>query len=439
MRILKFVYLLIILSIFSCGKETNRTAYAKIDPDHIKWNSAIATAANSWVVDSPVETDKMITQKGIDFWENPDSKIRTYFRLGNAGEIHIGVRAKVDHGESAIKLIFNGTSKKITLKNTEFKDLYVGTYKVDTPGYYFVELQGVEKNDKEFADITEVLISGKASEGESHFVNEDIYWGRRGPSVHLGYEIPKEAKNVVWFYNEMMIEKGQDVVGSYFMANGFGEGYFGIQVNSETERTVLFSVWSPFKTDDPKSIPNDQKITLLKKGKEVLTAEFGNEGSGGQSRYLYNWKAGNKYKFLVKAIPSKNNSTDYTAYFYAPETGKWKLIAGFRRPKTSTYLTKLHSFLENFIPSMGDKVREVKYTNQWVCDSEGKWFELTKARFTADATARKGARLDYAGGSKGDSFYLKNDGFFSNNTKINSFFSRKAGNKPPEVNLSDLP
>ena len=60
------------------------------------------------------------------------------------------------------------------------------------------------------------------------------------------------------------------------MANGFGEGYYGIQVNSDTERRILFSIWSPFKTDDPNSIPDDQKIKLLKKGKGVTSGEFGN-------------------------------------------------------------------------------------------------------------------------------------------------------------------
>jgi len=257
-------------------------------------------------------------------------------------------------------------------------------------------------------------------------VKEDIYWGRRGPSVHLNYKIPEEADDVVWFYNEMTIEKGQDVIGSYFMANGFGEGYFGIQVNSDTLRTVLFSVWSPFKTDDPKSIPDDQKIILLKKGKNVLTAEFGNEGSGGQSRYLYNWKAGNTYKFLTKVSPSKNNSTDYTAYFYAPETGKWKLIASFRRPKTSTYYTRPHSFLENFIPETGDLSRKVMYGNQWVYDKKGKWHELTEAKFTADATARKDSRLDYTGGTSDDRFYLKNCGFFNERTEIGTILKRES-------------
>jgi len=437
MKILKRFVLLILLSVSSCGqKETNNS---KIDMTKLKWNLSVATSANSWVFDSPSETNKMITKSGIDFWTNPESKIRTYFRVENTGDISIGVRAKVENGESTIKLFFNGKSKKFVLNNNVFEDKYIATFNVDTPGYYFIELQGVKKKSDEFAEVTKVLISGKASEGKSYFVKEDVYWGRRGPSVHLNYEIPKEANNVVWFYNEMTIEKSQDVIGSYFMANGFAEGYFGIQVNSENERTVLFSVWSPFKTDDPKSIPKDQKIVLLKKGKDVITAEFGNEGSGGQSRFLYNWIAGNKYKFLVKANPSKNKSTDYTAYFYAPEIGKWKLIASFRRPKTATYIVRPHSFLENFIPSMGNVEREVNFSNQWVCDSKGKWFELTRAKFTADATARKESRLDYAGGSKGDSFFLKNCGFFSFNSKINSFYNRNQSNGSPKIDFLNLP
>ena len=73
----------------------------------------------------------------------------------------------------------------------------------------------------------------------------------------------------------MAVLKGSDLLGSYFMANGFAEGYFGIQVNSETERIILFSLWSPFKTDDPTSIPEDQKIKLLKKGDDVISNDFG--------------------------------------------------------------------------------------------------------------------------------------------------------------------
>ena len=51
-----------------------------------------------------------------------------------------------------------------------------------------------------------------------------------------------------------------------------------MKVNSSTERRVLFSIWSPHQTDDPKTIPHDEKIKLLKKGNKVHT---------GKQKYLF--------------------------------------------------------------------------------------------------------------------------------------------------------
>ena len=46
-------------------------------------------------------------------------------------------------------------------------------------------------------------------------------------------------------YSEVTVPKGQDTIGSFFMANGFGEGYFGFQVNSSSRTTgVVFSLES---------------------------------------------------------------------------------------------------------------------------------------------------------------------------------------------------
>jgi len=67
---------------------------------------------------------------------------------------------------------------------------------------------------------------------------------------------------------------------------------------------------------------------------------------------------------LLKGQPAGNNSTDYTAYFYAPEIGDWELIASFNRPKTDTYLKRPHSFLENFHTETGNQTRKGLYTNQ---------------------------------------------------------------------------
>ena len=341
-----------------------------------------------------------------------------------------------------ISISYNGTSTEVNIYGPIEKQYFAGEWNIPDSGYARFIIAGINKAGKTFANISNLHFSGSAIDANTAFVKNNegnfFHWGRRGPSVHLNYT-PPEGSDVEWFYNEVTVPEGEDVIGSYFMANGFGEGYFGIQVNSPTERRVLFSVWSPFKTDDPKSIPDNQKIKLLKKGEEVHSGEFGNEGSGGQSYLRYNWKAGSTYKFLLHAQPDNKGHTTFTAWFYAPEESQWKLMASFLRPATSTYLKHLYSFLENFIPEQGDKERKVLFNNQWVRDKNGKWTELNKAKFTADNTARQGYRLDYAGGVKEGSFYLRNCGFFNDRTPINTLFERPLTNRQPEIDLEGLP
>lgn len=419
------------------GILINCNLYGEQMTEKPEYSVTVGVFGNSWLAGNPIDSDEIITKNGIENWSKPESIIRTYFRVEKTGTINLAIKARVNAGKSVLKVSFGGQSKEIALKNTESQVVDLGSFQVESSGYKFVEFKGIQKTTSEFAQITDVLIGGEVTGGNIYFVKEDFYWGRRGPSVHLNYEIPADAGNIRWFYNEMTIPEGNDVWGSYFMANGFGEGYFGIQVNSPTERRILFSVWSPFKTNDPKSIPDDQKIKLLKKGNDVYAGEFGNEGSGGQSYRKYMWQAGVTYRFLLKGEPSENNSTDYSAYFYAPEIGKWELIASFRRPQTNTNLKRLHSFLENFIPEMGVVSRQVIYSNQWVCNTDGKWTELKRTKFTADATARKESRLDYAGGTSNHCFFLKNCGFFSNRVSFDTYFERPSAGSKPEIELPE--
>lgn len=124
--------------------------------------------------------------------------------------------------------------------------------------------------------------------------------------------------------------------------------------------------------------------------------------------------------------------------FYDPIAAKWLFIASFRRPSTSTYVARPHSFLENFIPDAGQYERKARYSNQWLRDTQGQWHALNKAIFSYDATAAKQARMDYQGGSEGSGFYLRNTGFFTGPTKLHSEFERPVS-QAPEINLSALP
>lgn len=397
----------------------------------------ILAKGNSWVTNDASANNQIITPQGIRNWNNQETVIKTYFKTEQNGELHLGLRLDAVDAGTKIKVGVGETIKDITIETSGKQDVSLGQFQIAKPGYQTIEITGLTITGNSYADIDAFLISGPATKGKVYFIKDDFYFGRRGPSVHLTYDMPQN-KEVEYFYNEINVPEGEDVIGSYFMANGFMDGYFGIQVNSETERRILFSVWSPFDTQDPKDIPEDQKILLLGKGEGVYSGEFGNEGSGGQSFKVFPWKAATTYKFLLKGVPAENNSTDYTAYFYTPEQDEWLLIASFRRPKGSRYLKNLYSFLENFDTKTGYIPREANYNNQWVYTTDKEWIELTQVKFTADATARKESRMDYAGGAKENEFFMKNCGFFDDMTPIDTQFTRTPNGVAPTIDLDQL-
>lgn len=411
--------------IFSCKK---------IIKPKFPLNIKIPTAGNTWIKKQDSLTlNTTITKNGVKNWSK--NTLRTYFYIHKPTEISLGFNAKKITNNSKLNISFNGEEKQVlSLKKTDSSKIFINNYKIIKAGYYYLDIENINQNNS--LNIDAILI-GSTDEKNIDFSRDDFYWSHRGPSTHLNYQIPDKIKKVQYYYSEINVPKENDVVGTFYMANGFQYGYFGIQVNSEVERRILFSVWSPYKTDDPTSIPKEFRIQLLKKGKGVTTGKFGNEGSGGQSFKVFNWKPDLNYKFLLKAVPFKDNTTNFTAYFYDPEVKKWNLIASFKRPKTQEYLKRFHSFLECFIPKQGTIERKAFYKNQWVYNKEG-WHEINSFKFSADNTARKKNRLDYAGGVNNDAFYLKGFGFFNENSKIGAVFTKDKTNKPPQIDFNKL-
>ncbi|WP_295649319.1 DUF3472 domain-containing protein [uncultured Mucilaginibacter sp.] len=388
----------------------------------------------------------VIGDKGLSGWSAKGDTLSVYVYLQAAGSLDISVRLLVPDGQSKLMLI---AGKQRFIKTVRGKDTTVvnfGKIAVVQPGYRRLKLVGLFKTGTVFADVSDFVLSGTALlKGAAYVKNNEgnyYYWGHRGPSVHLSYKVPAGTTGKVeWFYNEVTVKPGDDVIGSYFMADGFSVGYFGMQVNSATERRLLFSVWSPFSTDDKNKVPDSLKIKMLTKGALVHSGEFGGEGSGGQSYLVYPWKAGKTYCFLMHAEPdAATRTTIFTAYFKEKAESAWQPMASFRRPQTVTYLKGLHSFLENFEPEMGNVTRKVFFGNEWMVDDSGKWFPVTDAVFTGDATANINYRKDYSGGVKGNLFYLRNCGFFDDFTKLKTNLTRQSGSeKHPDIEWKLLP
>lgn len=387
----------------------------------------VPMGGNAFVTTLASGGSETVTSTKLANWTNANSIFSSYFRIGNTGTLTVKVKASVPSGTSVLKITVNGTVFNVTATGSAYTTYNVGTVNITTPGYVTVKFQGLSKTGSYFADVTDLVISGTSVASNVFYANDpaNFYWSRRGPSVHLNYT----GASGEWFYNEITVPAGEDKIGSYFMANGFSGGYFGMQVKSPTERWILFSVWNP----------SNGTTTWTRKGPGVVATTFTGEGEGGQSYLVYNWVAGNTYRFLTQGKPDGLGNTIFSSWFYAPEVGAWKFMVTWKRPNTTTYLTGLNSFLENFSDVNGYLGRQAQYGNQWVRSTAGVWTEVTTANYTVDATGANQQRLDYAGGLSSGKFYLKMGGFFANYVNANQSFTRTATGIPPTVNLNTLP
>ena len=381
------------------------------------------------------EVGRIGTHKDLLAWEDSAEVYSIFFRVDRPATLDLSLTARAPKDSSSMSLRYGKQSFKVILKGDKSKEHRVGQIHVPKAGYCRIDLKGMPKNGKISAELKDLIVVSATEGLQLDFVKTDdgqmFYWGRRGPSVHLSYELPRDLR-IEYAYSEITVPLGQDPIGSYFMANGFAEGYFGIQVNSEKERRILFSVWSPFQTDNPKDIPPDQRIVPLDHGTDVKLGEFGNEGSGGQSYLIYPWRSDTTYKFLTQVKPDGQGNTVYASWFGEADSDAWRLVARFRRPKTNTSLVGFHSFLENFDPTRGHLERLGQHGNIWVRDTEERWHESTIANFSVDPTGKERHRLDYAGGADGGKFFLRNGGFFDESIAPGSAFQRTstAGQMP---------
>lgn len=402
----------------------------------------IPMGGNAYLTSSAEGSQDRINRRGALRWQDETSGFSAYFHVDRPTALEVSLLTVAVEQPATLAITINGQEFTKELAAGPETTTPVGRIELKAAGYVRVDLKGVKKAGEFFPEVQSLQVTPSEAEAKFSYVRNndgnDFYWGRRGPSVHLGFQTPKDQP-LEYFYSEITVPKGQDPIGSYFMANGFAEGYFGFQVNSDVERRVLFSVWSPFNTDNPKDIPADQRIGMLKKGEGVHTGEFGNEGSGGQSFLNFPWKTGETYRFLNRARPDGKGATDYTAWFFAPEENRWRLIASFKRPQTNTTLRGIHSFLENFSDRNGWIERGAFYGNQWARTVDGQWIELTDAHFSGDAIANKGARVDYAGGVKDGRFFMRNGGYALETVPLRSRFKRpESPSGPPKIDFAAL-
>lgn len=366
---------------------------------------------------------------GVTRWTDPALKVLWFGQFKQPGELKAAVALRLPQGsESRLRLTVAGQSREAKVTGagdatTVTADF--GSFSINSAGYQQFALESLNPAGSPNGDIASLLLEGPALAG-AHF---NLKERRNAASVHLNYPIPTDSK-IDWFYNEATA--AADPVHTFYMACGFNRGYFGMQVNSPTERRIIFSVWdSGAEAVDRKKVGAADRVQLIAKGEGVDAGDFGNEGTGGHSHLVYPWKTGQPQRFLLGAKPVDATHTIYAGYWFHPEKKEWMLIAAMKAPKDGGLLKHLHSFSENFVGTNAYLQRKALYGNQWIHLAGGDWQELTTASFSHDATGRAD-RFDRFMGVEDGRFFLAHGGFVEGFTPFGQKFTRPATGKLPE-------
>ena len=376
-----------------------------------------------------------VSSEGISRWTDPAVKVSWFGRFAEIGEVGCEVELKLPTNQVAhLRLSVGAFSKEGEVRGEGDRPVIIDFGKLPVPaaGFQQFTLQSLSTNRQPIGDIKALLLSGHPT-NRAHF---NLKPRRNAASVHLAYPLGT-GTNVSAFYCEMT--GLEDPIHSYYMACGWHRGYFGMQVNSPTERRIIFSVWDSGNEEVSRSkVGESNRVTLVAKGEGVNSGDFGNEGTGGHSHLKYAWKTGERQQFLVTATPTNTTHTVFAGYYFHPERREWMLVSSWNAPKDGGWLKGLYSFSENFVGSNGHLVRKARYGNQWIRTDTGRWIELTSARFSHDGTGKQD-RLDRFMAVEHGEFILSHGGFLPGFTKAGDRFERPARGEPPFIPALALP
>ena len=385
-------------------------------------------------LDPDVNGANVSGKSGLTGWKNPNLKVLWFGDIKTPGAVDAAVALRLPaDAVSKLRLTVAGQAHEAEVKGagTNLVTARFGKFDIKEPGYQKFALESLNESGQPFGDLDGLVLDG-VNTNTAHF---NLQPRRNAASVHLAYPSPK-GTNVAAFYCEMT--GVEDPVATYYMACGWHRGYFGMQVNSKTERRIIFSVWdSGGEAVDRNKVADTNRVTLIAKGERVSSGDFGNEGTGGHSHLVYPWKTGEKQRFLVTAQPTNGTFTVYSGYWFHPDQKKWMLISSWRAPKDGSWLRGLYSFSENFGGSNGHLQRKALYGNQWIRTDRGDWLEVTTASFSHDRTG-KSDRLDRFMGVEHGEFFLSQGGFVPGFTKFGEPFTRPASGQPPAIQLPPL-
>ena len=386
-------------------------------------------------------------QKDITSWTSPDINVCWYLNFTH-GKYSLHIVSNIEIGNVSKFLIsLTGIDnpdlrieKEVSMKGISEFVLYPNILDVIIPvnGFYKLEIKPVRKTGDTFMSIRSLVLRSDDNDPEKsvRYANWLL-----SPSVYLSY-INEGNKEYDWLYTRILVPHNMDPVYSFYQGIGFYRGYLGIQVNSETERRVLFSIWdSSEEALDRSKVKKEDRVELVAKGDGVTAQGFENQGTGGQSFAKYPWVTDIPVDLLANVKRLKGNKLLFTAWFRQKQQGdnKWHFIASWKAPKDNRYFKWMYSFVMNFSETTGQYRRECYFLNaSGRIAGSNEWDAMTKATIH-QTDGGDDSRSDCGGGVDKiypEGIYLWSGGYTKSDTTENEVV-REVLNLP-KINIDSL-
>jgi hypothetical protein len=387
--------------------------------------------------------------------ELPDRRGLVYFKFNNSGKAKFELLIQNGHKNRKIKVDFNGLENEV--------DVPV------TAGYQWVTvLEGSAQGKTDYSCLTirnltdwciyvktlRITADEKVIEGVSYSKTER---DRLAPYLSLVYLGSQDSYGKEYIYNEITVFDGSDVHGTYFATLGWtaggisrtSSGYSGLisendraldGLRNDDDNALMYAVWNTeHRSDDD----IEYKALPYKLSPEATPTRFWWEDYGVRVWGAnMDWKTEKTYCLLLNAQVSTatkgstetaTDTTFYTLYWKEKGEKTWRFHGTVMSPRNGTYLYSFHSFLENSSSGTGNRLRMVRYANQWAKPVDGEWTEILSAKADHDSRfginrADRGIRVDgngyilWSGG-----YSLPSEGQFNGVT----YFREPTGGDPP--------
>jgi hypothetical protein len=250
-----------------------RTVSARLMPLAIglgtAWAAELQVPAFTAYTLPDTDSPRISERGGVRGWTDPANSVHWYGRLNQPGTLQAKLRLKLPEGaESKLRLTVAGGFREVTVRGASGPEPVTadfGAFTIERPGYQDFHLGSLNPKGQDAGQLEALVLDGPAVEG-AHF---NLKERRNAASVHLSYKASTHA--IAAFYCE--VTAVEEPVTTFYMACGWHRGYFGMQVNSPTERRIIFSVWdSGDEAVDRNKVSAEKRVQLMGKGDGVYSA-----------------------------------------------------------------------------------------------------------------------------------------------------------------------